>query len=60
MHTVFRSEYIRRINDRLWQVQLTLTNGNDQQLIVLTDYFRKEVGGGTSWQRLGHLLLRME
>jgi tetratricopeptide (TPR) repeat protein len=59
MHTVFRIAEIKQIEDRLWQIDLTLTSGNDQQLKDLTDYIRKEIGGGTGWHRMGILMFKM-
>jgi tetratricopeptide (TPR) repeat protein len=59
MHTVFRISEINQIdNDRsLYQVNLTLTADDDQQLRTLTERIRKDVVGVTGWRRLGNLLL---
>jgi tetratricopeptide (TPR) repeat protein len=59
MHTVFRIGEMKQVQDRLWQVELTLTNDNDQQLAHLTEYIREEIGGTTGWHRLGHLLIKI-
>jgi hypothetical protein len=39
MHSVFRIESVKQIdeNDRLWQVELTLTGDKDRQLYALTE-----------------------
>ncbi len=45
MHSLFRIGQIKQIdikNNRLWQVDLTLTSDNDPQLYALTQYIRKE------------------
>jgi tetratricopeptide (TPR) repeat protein len=62
MHTVFRIGEINTIdnNDSLYQVNLTLTADDDQQLRTLTEYIREEIGHGTGWSRLGQLLLKLE
>ncbi|CAF0915527.1 unnamed protein product [Adineta steineri] len=61
MHTVFRVSAIKQMDNKneLYQVELELTSDNDQQLRLLTDRIREEAGGGTGWQRLGNLLLKI-
>ena len=60
MHTVFRIGQITEIDDRLWEVTLTLTSDNDQQLTSLTDYIRKEIGVVASgWYRIGLLMQKL-
>ncbi|CAF1250118.1 unnamed protein product [Adineta steineri] len=61
MHTVFRVNAIKQMNkkNQLYQVELQLTSDDDQQLRSLTDWIRKEAGGGTGWQRMGKLLLKI-
>ena len=48
MHTILRIGEIKQIEDRLWQVNLTMPNTNDEQVTRLTDYTghvtREEVG----------------
>ncbi|CAF4094341.1 unnamed protein product [Adineta steineri] len=60
MHTVFRVGAVKQINNenQLYQVELQLTSDDDQQLRLLTNRIREEVGG-TGWQRLGSLLLKI-
>ncbi|CAF1130713.1 unnamed protein product [Adineta steineri] len=60
MHTVFRVGAVKQINNenQLYQVELQLTSDDDQQLRLLTNRIREEVGG-TGWQRLGGLLLKI-
>ncbi|CAF4068851.1 unnamed protein product [Adineta steineri] len=61
MHTIFRVGAIKQMNNehQLYQVELELTSDDDQQLRLLTDWIREEVGGNTGWQRLGNLLLKI-
>ncbi len=59
MHSVFRVRQVKQIdnNDRLWQVNLTLTGDNDPQLQNLTERMREETKGSTGWFRLGELMI---
>jgi tetratricopeptide (TPR) repeat protein len=59
MHTIFRINEIQQIDERLYQVSLTLTHNIDQQLKHLTDYINNELGDQDGWCRLGSLMLRM-
>ncbi|CAF1530134.1 unnamed protein product, partial [Adineta steineri] len=64
IHSVFRigsMKLIDKTNNRLWQVELTLTNDNDPQLCALTEHIRKEtLSGYKGWYRLGALLLQLD
>ncbi|CAF1125366.1 unnamed protein product [Adineta steineri] len=60
MHTVFRIGEIVQINDQLWQVNLALTNDNDEQLKSLTDYVRAEFANDFKHHQLGMLLRRID
>ncbi|CAF1584911.1 unnamed protein product, partial [Adineta steineri] len=61
MHTVFRVGATKQIDNEneLYQVELQLTSDDDQQLRLLTDRIREQASGGTGWQRLGNLLLKI-
>ena len=62
MHTVFRIGDITaaRGYDRLFEVRLTLTSDDDNDLRQLTDRIRKETfSNEEGWFRLGSLLLKM-
>ncbi|CAF1414275.1 unnamed protein product [Adineta steineri] len=61
MHTVFRVGAIKQVDNenQLYQVELELTSDDDQQLRLLTDRIREEVGDSTGWRRLGNLLLKI-
>ncbi|CAF1554208.1 unnamed protein product, partial [Adineta ricciae] len=58
MHSVFRIENVKKIDDQLWEIQLKLTSDDDEQLNRLTDYFREEFGKTSGWKRLGLLMLK--
>jgi tetratricopeptide (TPR) repeat protein len=62
MHSVFRIGQVKQIednNDRLWQVELTLTSDNDPQLQELTKSMQDETEGPTGWFRLGRLMMKV-
>ncbi|CAF4748562.1 unnamed protein product, partial [Rotaria sp. Silwood2] len=59
MHTVFRIGKIKKFKDRLWQVNLTLTSDNDQQLKQLTNHIRKENQKNNGWHRMAGLMITM-
>jgi tetratricopeptide (TPR) repeat protein len=62
MHTIFRICEIKPMNEnhRLFQVELTLTSDNDQDLRVLTDSIREETFPySKGWYRLGSILLKL-
>ncbi|CAF5117363.1 unnamed protein product [Rotaria sp. Silwood1] len=61
MHTVFRVDDIKQAgsNNRLWEVQLSLTGDNDPQLATLTERIKGELFGSTGWHRLGDLILQV-
>jgi tetratricopeptide (TPR) repeat protein len=58
-HTIFRIRGIKKLEERLWQVNLTLTNDNDEERIHLTEYIRKQIEGPSSLHRLGSLMIKM-
>jgi len=62
MNTIFRIGEIKPMdeNDRLFQVDLTLTSDNDKELRVLTDRIQEETfPDEEGWNRLGLLLDKM-
>ena len=61
MHSIFRIGEVKQLdgNNRLWQVELTLTSDNDPQLLALTECISKEITSSTGWKRLGHLMLKL-
>ena len=61
MNTIFRIREIQPLNsnNRLWQVNLTITSDTDRELTALTDHLRRETEHATGWARLIPLLLRL-
>ncbi|CAF3584303.1 unnamed protein product [Adineta steineri] len=62
MHSVFRIQDIKQMgeNNRLYEVNLTLTADSDPELSRLTDYIRKEsFPDSEGWYRLGMVLIKM-
>ncbi|CAF1496348.1 unnamed protein product [Adineta steineri] len=59
MHTIFRIGEMTEIDDRLWEVNLTLTSDTDPQLKCLTDYIRHEMMSVPGWFRMGLLMQKM-
>jgi tetratricopeptide (TPR) repeat protein len=62
MHTVFRIRDIKRMgeNQRLFQVDLTLTSDNDEDLRVLSKRIQEDIDPDSKeWYRLGKLLLKI-
>ncbi|UJR07652.1 hypothetical protein I4U23_011940 [Adineta vaga] len=55
---IFRIGDIKQIEERLWQVNLTLTNEKDPLLKRLTDHMRIALGRGDVWHKLGQLMLK--
>ena len=61
MHSVFRVDTVNGLdsNERLFEVQLTLTADDDSQLRRLKPKIAEEVEGSTGWKRIGRLLLKI-
>jgi tetratricopeptide (TPR) repeat protein len=62
MHSVFRIGQVKQIeknNNRLWQVDLTLTGDHDPQLQELTKSMQEDTEGPTGWFRLGRLMMKV-
>ncbi len=62
MHSVFRIGQVKQIeknNNRLWQVELTLTGDHDPQLQELTKSVQEDTEGPTGWFRLGRLMIKV-
>ena len=60
-HTVFRVGKTREMNEgcKFFEVQLTLTEIEDEEFIRLTDRMERELCGKTGWQRLIDLLIQV-
>ncbi|CAF4495892.1 unnamed protein product, partial [Rotaria sp. Silwood2] len=61
MHSIFRVGSAEQMNEnsRLWQVNLTLSNENDPDLHVLTEYTRDETKASIPWLRLAKLMIKL-
>lgn len=59
MHTIFRIDEVKKIDDRLWHVKLKLTSDRDEDLVSLGKRLRTEIEGGHAWYRLSRLLLKI-
>jgi tetratricopeptide (TPR) repeat protein len=62
MHSVFRIGQMKQIeknNNRLWQVDLTLTGDHDPQLQELTKSMQEDTEGPTGWFRLARLMMKV-
>ncbi|CAF3278446.1 unnamed protein product [Rotaria sp. Silwood2] len=59
MHTVFRINEIRQIENNLWEISVSLTNDNDEQLKALTEHVRRNFSSGTGFQRLAAFMLEI-
>jgi hypothetical protein len=59
MHSIFRIGKIKQIdrNNRVWQVDLTLTSGNDPQLNAVTECMREETFTNTKGCELIRLFI---
>jgi tetratricopeptide (TPR) repeat protein len=59
MHTVFRIGSMKQLEDRLFEINLTITNDNNEQFEELTQYMRKMIQGDTRLSRMGSLMIKM-
>lgn len=59
MHTIFRIEDMKQLENGTLLVELILTKDNDPQLRILTEYMRSETIGADHWSRLAHLMMEM-
>jgi len=59
MNTVFRIGQVRSLKSNWWEVELELTHDNDEQLKILIQQTRKEIGKGPPMDRIGSLLVKM-
>ena len=59
MHTVFRIGQTTEIEQRLFRIELALTNNNDPQLATLTQHIRQATRGSTGLRRMASLMIEM-
>ncbi|CAF1425163.1 unnamed protein product [Rotaria magnacalcarata] len=58
IYTVFRIDEIKQVDEKIWLIDLILTNDSDQQL---QDYFRsvERIENKTAWQQLGFYFIQI-
>lgn len=58
--TVFRIMEIKKSaeNNNLWEVRLIITNENDPELAVLTDFMKQEIRGN-GWYRMAEFMIKV-
>ena len=59
MHSVFRIVDLAEIGERLWKVNLTLTDDNDKDLNLITRCLRDEILSNDGWDRVAIIMLRL-
>ena len=60
MHSVFRIGTVQPYKDsQLWQVNLTLTSDDDDELDDVTDCILEEIKEREGWLRLGRLMIKL-
>ena len=57
LHSIFRIGQIKEIEDRLWIVNLTLTDADDRPLVCLNDLIRDETRQSLGWYKLAKLMV---
>lgn len=56
MHSIFRINEFIELENRLWQIDLTLTANNDEQVRCLNDVLKETTHGSTGWFKLPDLM----
>ena len=56
MHSVFRILDVQQLDGQLWQIDITLTEANEEQLVSLAELLRQESRESTGWFKLGRLM----
>lgn len=57
LQTIFRIGKIEQLEDRLWTIQLTMTDADDRQLLLLHDFVRDETRTAVQWHKLAKFML---
>jgi tetratricopeptide (TPR) repeat protein len=57
MHSVFRIGQIKQIEERVWQINLTLTENNDKQMTSLHQLIQEETQQSIGWYKLAKLMV---
>lgn len=56
-HSIFRIIDMKPLEERVWQIELTLTAHNDDHLRNLTELLKEETQGSTAWLKLPDLMV---
>ncbi|CAF0971946.1 unnamed protein product [Adineta ricciae] len=59
MNAVFRIGESKQVDERLWEMNLILTNDKDPLLVDLTKYMLQKIKGPTSTHRMAQLMTQM-
>jgi tetratricopeptide (TPR) repeat protein len=59
LNPIFRIIYIERIEDKLWQINLTLIEDNDNRLKDLTDSIKNKYGNMREFSTLGRMFTKI-
>jgi tetratricopeptide (TPR) repeat protein len=59
MHSIFRIVDLEHMHNRIWNIQLKLTNDNDPKLNSLTNFMRSEIQGPNATHRLASYMLKI-
>lgn len=60
IHTIFRIDTIHQIDNDLWQIQLKLTNDENEELKYIREFIRKDIDGKNQQERLGVLMNKLQ
>ena len=59
MHTIFRIQSFEETGEHIWEVRLTSASDNEVQSLQLIKQMRREIGDGTTMDRLGRLMIQL-
>ena len=57
MHSIFRVNNIKNLEHRLWEVDLTLTDANNEHIRSLTQLLKLETQYSIGWDKLAQLMI---
>jgi hypothetical protein len=60
IENIFRIQSVHQIGNDLWQVQLRLTNNENEEIMHVKELIEKEIEGGTAAERLGSLMNKLQ
>lgn len=56
LHSVFRIVDLQQLDGQLWQIDITLTDANEAQIVSLAELLRQESRESSGWFKLGRLM----